>query len=113
MIKYFFIALFAWGLSSCVSTLPLYNWEGYDAGIYTYLHTKDEKSLETLLKTYEKLIHKTGSRKAPAPGICADCGYLLIQAGEKEKGIALLKKEKAYYPESGKLIDGILKRVEK
>lgn len=98
-------------LGSCTST-QLYSWTGYDNAIYNYTKVNDEKSLQELMLVYEKLIKHPGTSNRPAPGICADYGYLLLTKGEKEKGIALLKQEIVYYPESAVFIGRIIKRAE-
>jgi len=99
---------------SCKTTKPLYNWKGYDDAVYAYTKTGDEKSVENLIKIYEKLIKKSGgTRQVPPPGICADYGYIMIKKGENSKGIELLTKETVLYPESKQFVDRILKRLEK
>lgn len=113
MIKYLLITALTLLLFSCGTPKPLYNWQNYDAVVYNYIKVSDEKSTENLLKTYDKLIKKYGTRKVPAPGVYADYGYLLIKGGEIEKGKTLLQKEISLYPESATLINGILKRLEK
>jgi hypothetical protein len=99
-------------LCSCAPK-ALYNWNGYDNAVYNYTKTNDEKSLQDLFKVYDELIKNTGSSNKPAPGICADYGYLLIQKGEVEKGKKLIKQEIVYYPESAVFLERILKRLEK
>lgn len=105
------LGLLALLLGSCTSS-QLYNWSGYDDAVYSYTKTSDEKSLAELIKVYEKIIKHPGTSNRPAPGICADYGYLLLKKGEKEKGIALLKQEIAYYPESAVFVGRIIKRAE-
>lgn len=104
-------AIAALAMNSCAPA-QLYNWNGYDSAVYSYTKASDEKSLNELMNTYEKLINNQGTSNRPAPGICADYGFLLIQKGEKEKGIKLLKQEIEYYPESATFIGRIIKRAE-
>ncbi|MDR2927933.1 MAG: DUF4810 domain-containing protein [Cytophagaceae bacterium] len=100
-------------LSSCVTQKELYDWKGYDDAVYAYTKTTDEKSIENLMKVYDRLIDNSGgTRQVPPPGICADYGYILIQKGKTEEGKALLVKETQLYPESKPFIDRILKRFE-
>lgn len=100
--------------SSCgTPTQSLYNWGNYDDALYDYLKKRDDQSLNRLISTYERLIDQPGgSRKTPPPGVCADYGYLLIQKGNIEKGITLLKKEIELYPESRPFIEKIIQRFD-
>jgi len=114
MKKYLVMAAIGIFAISCAPTKPLYNWKGYDDAVYAYTKASDEKSVENLIKIYEKLIKKSGgSREVPPPGVCADYGYILIKKGESEKGKELLTKETVLYPESKVFVDRILKRFEK
>jgi Uncharacterized protein conserved in bacteria len=100
--------------SSCGTQTQLYNWRGYDGAVYAYTKHSDEKSLESLMMVYTRLIQNSGgTRKTPPPGICADYGYLLIQSGKTEEGKELLVRETMLYPESKLFIDRILKRLER
>jgi hypothetical protein len=111
MKKILVLAAIAGALCSCAPA-QLYNWNGYDNAVYSYTKSNSEESTEDLIKVYEKLIKNFGSSNRPAPGVCADYGYLLLKKGEKQKGIALLKQEIAYYPESEAFIGRIIKRAE-
>lgn len=102
------------GVLMCSCAAPsLYNWKGYDDAVYAYTKSADEKSQQELIQVYENLIKNLGTSNKPAPGVCADYGYLLIKKGEKEKGLQLLKMEVTNYPESAQFINLIIKRVEK
>lgn len=96
-------------LSSCQSSPKMYKWHGYEDAAYAQLKKTNDKSLEKLLETYEEIIaDQEGTlRETIPPGVCADYGYFLIQAGKVEEGIVLLDKEVELYPESKKLIDAI------
>ena len=113
-IKKIFVLLIATAtLASCSMTKTLYDWKGYDKAAFDYTKQSSEESLVFLIGIYEKLIDAPkGTRKVPAPGICADYGYLLIMNGEIEKGKELLVKETTIYPESKIFIDRIIKRFE-
>ena len=100
-------------LSSCSTTRALYDWKGYDHASFVYTKSSTEESLSNLLNIYATLTdHPKGLREVPAPGICADYGYLLIMKGEVEKGRDLIIMETKLYPESKIFLDRILKRFE-
>lgn len=114
MIRYFIFITSVLLLASCsLMQKPLYNYAQYEDAVYRYITVQDEKSEERLIKNYEKILEKLGSRKTPPPGVCADYGYLLLKKGETTKGKALLEREKKLYPESAGFINAILKRIEK
>jgi hypothetical protein len=114
MRKYLVLAIIGIFVMSCNTTKPLYNWKGYDDAVYAYTKASDEKSVENLIKIYEKLIKKSGgTRQVPPPGVYADYGYILIKKGETAKGKELLIKETVLYPESKVFIDRIIKRFDK
>lgn len=99
--------------ASCTVQQPLYSWSKYDLASYNYLKNLDEKSTQELMLNYQNIINKQeGSRKAVPPGICADYGYLLMQADKAEEGKAMLLKEVELYPESKVFIERILKMLE-
>jgi hypothetical protein len=45
------------------------------------------------------------------PGVRAHVGYLLIEAGNAERGVAWLLAERTAYPESAVFVDGMLARL--
>ena len=84
---------------SCGST-QLYSWYDYQ---------EDE-----LAKTYQKIIEKQkATRGVVPPGIYADYGWLLLQAGKNAEGKEMLAKEIELYPESKVFVGSILKRYAK
>lgn len=113
MKKILILLVIAFAGTSCATQTQLYNWNGYDNAVYAYTKRSDEKSVESLMEIYAKLIQNSGgTRNVPPPGVCADYGYLLIQGGKVEEGKKLLVQETVLYPESKQFIDRILKRFE-
>lgn len=113
MKKMILLGVVAFCAASCMPQTQLYDWKGYDDAVYAYTKRSDEKSVESLMAVYEKLIKNSGgTRKVPPPGVCADYGFLLIQSGKVEEGKELLVRETVLYPESKHFVDRILKRFE-
>ena len=115
MKKVFVAAVTVLTLASCGTVQPdLYSW--YDSEDATYQYTKrasDEK-LAAAMAQYKKVISaQKGARGVVPPGVNAEYGYLLVNAGQKEEGLTLLKQEVALYPESEKFISRIIKQVQK
>ena len=99
---------------SCASTKQLYSWYDYQEDYYHYLKNADEKSLDKLIKTYDKIIEdQKATRGVVPPGIYADYGYLLLEKGKATEAKAMFAKEIELYPESEVFIASILKRFEK
>lgn len=97
--------------ASCGST-KLYSWHNYQEDYYHFVKNNDKKSLESLIKTYDKIIQKQNeTRGIVPPGIYADYGYILIESGKTAEGKAMLAKEIELYPESEVFVGAILKRV--
>lgn len=98
---------------SCGST-KLYNWHDYQDDYYSYMKNADDKSLESLIKTYEKLINKQDKvRGVVPPGIYADYGWLLANSGKLSEAKEMFAKELELYPESEIFVKSLLKRLEK
>ena len=113
MRKSLLLTLIAFAFVSCGTQQQLYNWKGYDDAVYAYTKHSDEKSVESLMAVYERMIQNSGgTRKVPPPGVCADYGFLLIEKGKVQEGKELLVKETVLYPESKLFVDRILKRLE-
>ena len=107
------VSAFALCAISCGST-KLYSWYDYQEDYYHYLKNSDEKSLAELTKTYQKIIEKQKeTRGTVPPGIYADYGWLLLEAGKTAEAKEMLAKEVELYPESEVFVGSILKRLEK
>ena len=108
-----FVAALSLGAMSCGST-NLYSWYDYQEDYYKYVKNGDEDAVNNLIKQYDKIIAKPkAERGVVPPGIYADYGWLLIEAGKTEEGKAMLAKEIELYPESKVFVGSILKRLEK
>lgn len=102
-------------LASCsTGPKPMYSWYNYDNASYAYLKNSDQKSLDELVASYEKIIaQQKGTRKIVPPGIYADYGFILIQANKPEEGKKMLLKESELYPESSVFINSVIRMIEK
>lgn len=100
-------------LSACGVQKPLYSWYDSEDAAYTYTKKQGEKDLAKAMAQYEMVIkQQKGTRGIVPPGVNAEYGYLLIKAGKREEGLALLKAEEAAYPESKTFISRIIKQLE-
>ena len=94
---------------SCKTQKPLYLWGNYDLVSFTHLKNSDEESKQALMAQYSDIIQKhENSKSLVPPGIYADYGFLLLQAGKTAEGKEMLLKEAATYPESAVYVDRAL-----
>lgn len=119
----------------------LYDWgdanyynNKYNNSTYNYTRIKNPESFCEMMAQYQILVSEPGGiKQLPPPGVCAEFGYLLLKpesremfqnyATEEQKkiltrtdfaeyGKELLTKEMECYPESRKLLERIVKRLE-
>lgn len=103
-------------LASCTSTPDaLYSWYGYPAAASDYARNPEDSKLEALLFQYEKIMTGKDSalRQEVPPGLCADYGFMLIQAGRTAEGMELLDREVQLYPESEILVQKLVSKIRK
>lgn len=103
-------------LASCTSTPgALYRWYGYPAAASDYAKNPEDSRLKALLSQYEKIMagQETALRQEVPPGLCADYGFMLIQAGRTAEGMELLDREVQLYPESEILVQKLVSKIRK
>ena len=98
-------------LSGCQSTKPLYHYGAYPDAVYAHFKNEDSSVTEQI-EALEKTIRETNRNKLQiGPGIYAHLGFLYLQSGQRDTGLAYLQKEKQLYPESTHFIDFLLKNA--
>lgn len=98
-------------LSGCQSTKPLYNYGSYQDNVYKHFKNEDS-SVTQEIEALEKTISQSAAKNLQVgPGLHAHLGFLYIESGQMDTGIAYLQKEKALYPESAQFIDFLLKNA--
>ena len=100
--------------ASCGTTQqPLYSWYDSEDVSYEYNKTHSDEMRASLLKEYQKMeAHQQGTRGTVPPGFYAEYGYALVAAGQREEGLAKLRKELELYPESKVFVERIIKQIE-
>jgi hypothetical protein len=105
------VAVAVAALSGCQSTKPLYNYGAYQDTVYAHFKNEDS-SVTQEIDALEKTIAKSAAKNLQVgPGVNAHLGYLYIESGQMDLGVAYLRKEKALYPESTQFIDFLLKNA--
>lgn len=94
-------------LSGCVAP-PKYTWGNYDRSLYSYY--KDPTKSQEHMAEIQSIIQAAEKTQAKvAPGIYAEYGYLLMQAGKTDDALSMFKKEKENWPESIQFMDSMVK----
>lgn len=88
---------------------PLYQWEGYQPQVYTYL--KGEGSFEEQIAALEKGLQVIRARgNTPPPGYHAHLGLLYAQIGQGDQVVQQFRSEEALFPESKTYMAFLLKQ---
>ena len=91
----------------------MYNYGDYSESFYAM---KKETNADTSMEwksTLEEIIADSKSDKLRVPpGVFANLGYIYLQANNTEKAVFFFKEEKTAYPESGRFMDNLIKKVE-
>ncbi len=110
-LKFLAVVVVVATLSGCQTTKPLYHYGDYQDAVYAHFKNEDSSVTEQIA-ALEKTIAKSSAKNLPVgPGLNAHLGYLYIETGQMETGVAYLRKEKALYPESTQFIDFLLKNA--
>jgi hypothetical protein len=111
-LKYLTVVVAVATLSGCQTTKPLYHYGAYQDSVYSHFKNEDS-SVPQQIEALEKTIARSSAKNLPVgPGLNAHLGYLYIESGQLEKGVAYLRQEKALYPESAQFIDFLLKNAQ-
>jgi hypothetical protein len=94
-------------LGACVAPVK-YNWGNYDQSLYRYY--KDPALSTEYMAELESIVATASTTQARvAPGIHAEYGYLLMQAGKPDEARAQFEQEKAGWPESAQLMNNMIR----
>jgi hypothetical protein len=110
--KKLMIACAMLALTGCATpNRGLYEWGGYDGLMYqSYKNPEAVAKSRESLAAHIALMDKSGKRVAP--GLHADLGTMLLQAGDKAGALSNYRRERALWPESAVLMDAMIKNLE-
>ena len=101
-------------LFSAGCTQRLYYWGDYEENLYAYYKSPGAPE-DTLayMGRLERLIERgeQPGRKVP-PGVYAEYGYAFYKTGRPREAVQYFEKEKSVWPESGLLMDRMIKNVQ-
>jgi len=99
------------GLTGCATNRGLYDWGGYDALLYeSYKDPAGVPKNMQALAAHIGALEKGGQRVAP--GLHADLGTMLLQAGDKDGALSNFRRERELWPESAVVMDAMIKNLE-
>lgn len=99
------------GLTGCATNQGLYEWGGYDALLYeSYKDPAGVPKNMQALAAHIGALEKGGKRVAP--GLHADLGTMLLQAGDKDGALSNFRRERELWPESAVVMDAMIKNLE-
>lgn len=88
-----------------------YAWGNYDTTLYA--HYKSPQNLEAHLERLEEIV-RSAEAESPGrvpPGLYAEYGYALYEAGRTDEAIYWFEKEKAQWPESNVLMEKMIRNA--
>ncbi|MEX3953036.1 DUF4810 domain-containing protein [Paraburkholderia sp. EG287B] len=97
-------------LAGCANTTPpLYQWSGYQPGVYDYL--KGEKAPQQQIDALEKSLQEIRAKgNTPPPGFHAQLGLLYANVGNDTQAMQEFDAEKHLFPESSTYMDFLMKK---
>lgn len=99
------------GLTGCATNQGLYDWGGYDTLLYeSYKDPAGVPKNMQALAAHIGALEKGGKRVAP--GLHADLGTMLLQAGDKDGALSNFRRERELWPESAVVMDAMIKNLE-
>lgn len=106
--------LFAFMLSACAGSPPLYRWGVYEDVLYdAYKNPGETDPITAATRLSEDVARTQAEGLAVPPGVFAHLGYLYYNQGDLAQARAHFERERTLYPESEVFINGVLSRMEK
>jgi hypothetical protein len=102
-------------LSACGTTTPtLYQWEGYQPHVYSYLKADGKSGPEQQIVEMEADLQKIRAKgNTPPPGYYAHLGMLNASIGRNDQVLQDFQQEKKLFPESAPYMDYLLSKLNK
>lgn len=98
-------------LSACgTPQKPLYQWNGYQSGLYDYFKTNGSNAADQITQLESQLIKNKAANEATPPGLHGHLALLYAKVGNDDAARAHLEAERALFPESAAYVDLLLKK---
>lgn len=106
------LAIVALTASGCATKSDHYYWGSYESLIYDMYVNPGSADASTQIEKLNTDISKAnGLGKPVPPGVYAHLGFMYAIANQPDKAEEAFNMEKANYPESAVLIDGMMSRA--
>ena len=97
-------------LSGCASApKSIYEWGGYQSTLLS--HTKNPSEKQKYADRLSATVAKSEEKNAVPPGLYAEYGYALLSLDRTAEALEYFAKERSKWPESAKLMDGVIGRL--
>lgn len=98
-------------LSGCVANNQLYQWGDYEETLFVYFHEPEVR--DEMLANYYVFVNQaaagTSKNKKPlAPGLLAEAGTFMLEAGDIDAAIRFYELEANTWPESRHLMTTLI-----
>lgn len=105
------LALISIAMFGCETSSSLYYWGSYESLLYDMYHKPGSAIPEIQIQKLRRDIQVAESRGYKvAPGIYAHLGFMYAALGNKSAAEESFNREKALYPESAVMLDGMIER---
>lgn len=98
------------GLGACAQPKTMYTWSGYSGHLLGYY--KNSYSLEQYSQKLRESIEEAEAKGKVPPGIYAEYGYALLEAGNSQQAMVYFTKESEAWPESAVFMGKIIGRLQ-
>jgi len=87
----------------------LYQWDDYDSNLYSYYQNPAQR--EQFVEEVYRILYEADKAGRVPPGLFAEYGYLLYEAGSYPEAVVYFKKEQELWPESSFFMDKMIRNA--
>ena len=110
--SFLLLAAFAAAASTGCAPRTAYLWSDYDAALYD--HYRNPQDTERYLERLGQIVQKAEVEKDKVPpGLYAEYGYALFEAGRLDEAINYYRKEREEWEESRVFMDKMIRNTER
>ena len=98
-------------LVSACGVKTMYDWNGYNYAVLK--HYKDGTTAEEFANSLQEIVEKAEAKDRVPPGLYAEYGYALLEAGHSGLAAEYFVKEKQKWPEATIFMDRVLSQIDR
>lgn len=111
MVKFFFFLVVLASIAGCAAPGPKYQWGSYSNDLYRY-YAHSIKQEDFIVRLQALVQDAEANGRLVPPGIYAEYGYLLYEAGRYDEAIGSFRQEHNKWPESRSLMAKMIRNCE-